>query len=73
MRARRRIIDPDEKVTLTEWLAPLGLKVGSEVAVVPIGRGLYIAPLGKVRQRRQGRQPTTDELLRHAIRGLTAG
>lgn len=72
MRARQRVIDDEGRLVLREMLDSLGLKAGSPVAVVPIGKGVYVAPIGKVGQRRRGGQPTTKELLHQAMRALTA-
>ncbi len=72
LRPRRRAVDEDGRVTLRDMLKALGLKGRGEVTVVPIGKGLYVAPITSVRKRRQDGNPTTDELLRNAIRGLTA-
>ena len=72
MRPRQRVLDSEKRVNLSDFTKALGLNAGSKVAVVPIGRGVYIAPIGSVGQRRKGGQPTTKVLLEQAMRALVA-
>jgi len=73
MRARRRVLDNRNRLQLpNEVVDALGLKAGSKVAVIPIGKGVYVAPIGRVAKRRRDGRPTTKELHDHAMRALVA-
>ena len=72
MRPRQRVLDSEKRLDLSGFTDALGLSVGSRVAVVPMGRGVYIAPIGSVGQRRKDGRPTTKELRDQAMRALAA-
>ena len=72
MRPRQRVLDSENRLDLSDFTEALGLSMGSRVAVVPMGRGVYIAPIGSLGQRRKDGRPTTKELRNQAMRALAA-
>lgn len=69
--ARNRELKDNGHVNLTEFQQELGWVSGAMLAVVPIGKGVYIAPLPDDAQRRRGgRAATTEAMLLHAMRAM---
>lgn len=70
-RARNRVLGDNGHLDLTEFARDLRWVPRSRLTAVPIGRGVYIARLPAMVERRKGGQATTDELLQHAMRAMT--
>lgn len=63
-RARNRKLRADGSIVLLEFQQKLGWTKNQELTVVPIGRGVYVAPLPKtVRWRADGDAILDDQLL----------